>query len=181
MRPLYVILVDASGSMEPAWDTAWSIVFDVARGAPASFLILAFKSRAVDNVPLRCVHRYRGAIIYDIGCVLAERGVQRLRRRPEPGDVGIHFSSRTPINDAIVYAMQAVEKRGVPYEVHVISDNRDTASESTMEDVLAERSKAAHLQRIVLHCVGSCLRKYLDIYDEVVEHSHLAPPRPVFL
>jgi len=181
MRPLYVILVDASGSMEPAWDTAWNIVFDLARRAPASFIILAFKARRVDNVPDDCVHDYRSAVVYDVGCVMAMRGIQRLKSKPNPGDVGLRFSTRTPLNDAIVYTITALERRGVPYEIHIVSDNRDTASELTMEDVLAEKTRAKRLARIVLHCVGNCLRKYLDIYDEVVEHGSPVPPRPVFL
>lgn len=170
---LRVVLLDASGSMEPAWDVAWDVVFDAIR--KASFILLAFKARAVDAIPQRCVHHYSNAIVYDLGCVLAERRLTRLKRKPRPNDVGLRFSTRTPLNDALLFAITALEKRHVPYELIVISDNRDTASEHVMEDVLSAKANAKLLQRITLYCVGSCLQKYLDPYDSV----HVVASAPV--
>ena len=175
---LKVILLDASGSMEPAWDAAWSLIFEQVRRA--SFVLLAFKARAVDSIPQKCVRHYANAVVYDLGCVLAERGLTRLKRKPSPSDVGICFSTRTPLNDALIYTISAIDKRGVPFEIVVVSDNRDTASERTMDDVLIAKARAHNLKRIVLHCVGSCLQKYLDPYDkvEVVGQPIPASPSP---
>lgn len=175
---LKVILLDASGSMEPAWDTAWNVIFNTIR--KASFILLAFKARYVDSVPTECVHTCDAAVVYDIGCVLAKHGMLRLKRKPSPSDIGIRFSTRTPLNDAIIFAIYTLEKRGVPYELIVVSDNRDTASIHSMKDVVDARSKARHLRSIILYCVGSCLRKYLDPYDSVhvVASTSTTAPSP---
>ncbi len=175
---LRVVLLDASGSMEPAWDVAWDVVFNTVR--KASFILLAFKARRTDNVPDECTHTYHNAVIYDLGCAFSRLGIHRLRKRPRPEDVGLRFSTRTPLNDAIIFVIEQLEKRGYPYELIVVSDNRDTASWYRMEEVVQRKRGAACLRRLVLECVGSCLQKYLEPYDSVYVHGAriLGPPSP---
>jgi len=180
MEPLLrVLLVDGSGSMQPAWDAAWATVFDLARSSTA-FAILVFKEAlsASDILTVHDVERQAGRSpvidlvslkLIDYGLVLSAVGGRRLRRRPDPL---ITFSGRTPLNDAIAATLKLFERRykraTIPYEVYVVSDNRDTASRFYTLDRLKDlKSSVRGLRRLVLVPVGSALLRYLDIYDEV--------------
>jgi hypothetical protein len=167
---LYAILVDMSGSMEPAFDKAMGLVFDLAARAPAAFIVAGFREREPREAPPGSVHRFQNecgeGYIIDYGAAWAALGVRRLRRGGIP--VPASFRGRTPLNAALLAFARMVARRGVPFELHVVSDNRDTCSTCRSDRVAEELRRIPGLRRTVLHCVGNCLRRYTEPYDEVV-------------
>ncbi len=179
MPTLHVFLVDGSGSMRPAWDAAWSHLFEEARSIDQSFAILVFK-QLLNLTDLATIGRVRAAgrdpviidttnlkvVNYGDVLVTTER---KLRRVPHPL---ITFSHRTPLNDAIIAVLELVDARyrrtGVRYILTVVSDNRDYGSTAKWNHVVSAKEQAEGLEKLRIIAVGDFLNRYLEPYDEVV-------------
>ena len=177
-RPLLtVFLIDGSGSMRPAWDKAWSLLFDMVKEQPGAFTVIVFK-KTLNMTDLSNIGTVEGAIIkpegkglylIDYGKVIAEKSGNKLKRIPPPI---VTFSGWTPLNDAIVETIKLMESRynrtKVPYKIVVVSDNRDSRSVATETDVVNVKRTAKGLKKLDIVPVGEFLNKYLAPYDEIV-------------
>jgi len=177
---LNIFLIDGSGSMRPAWDVAWEALFRSAKESDGAFGILMFKSTLNyhDLMNLRyfstkypIVYEDSHLIIINIAAMIGNRLKSSIIEPP------LTFSGRTPLVDAILSMIRIAERRfertGVPYEITVISDNRDSSSFIKDDSIVIEmKRKAQGMRGLYLIPIGDLNTKYLDKYDKV-----LNPPR----
>ena len=175
-----LLLIDTSGSMAPAWDEAWEVVFTKAKES-SPFLLLGFKDpryhHEYRDVALK-YPEYPELMLIDIGKLLRVSGtnVVRLRRRPTPTDVGLRFCGRTPLNAAIHAVLtKIVAVRPWYVDIYVVSDNRDTSSHQHITEDMIETAKRqlgpSKLGRLTLIAVGTPSLTHTLVYDEIVDKS----------
>jgi len=175
MQKVEVLLLDASGSMLPAWYDAFQELYKKLENTYHAIVLLAFKHvHHVGSLPV--VTRGKYAAIINVAELLRRQGnVIKIKRAPAPEEVGMVFSGYTPLNESLILVMRIISQRfGAPAVIHVFTDNRDSMMAKDPEyaqlfnDEEVIRAKRETGSRLVAHLVGDYNLKYTVKYDEVV-------------
>lgn len=172
------ILIDGSGSMSPAWYTAWDAVFrTISENLESAFYILLFKTpRALTEAERSAVvaSDEKFYAIIDVARMLEQHGIVEIDRAPDPATLGIRFSGYTPLLAAITESLRLIRSEIAPeavLDVYVVSDNRDSLilrePEYHWRDSDVVEAKREARARLVLIPVGNALFKYTSKYDSV--------------
>ena len=171
-----VFLIDGSGSMEIAWNEAWSRLFDMLRSTDTAFSILLFKqprylTEAEEKGVIDTDERFYAVV--DIAKVLREKNLVRIKRTPQPSEIGITFRGKTPL---LVSILRTVELARSNYpkadiNIYVVSDNRDSmvhlnGYDYSDADITVRKAELG--VKVFLIPVGAFLSKYLSKYDGVL-------------
>jgi len=168
---LSVYLIDGSGSMWPAWFTAFSTLFRELKELKTPALLLAFQQNEVADKGV--VKRGEYAALINIAEFMKQKSLVVIKRAPTPEELGFEFKGWTPLLESIILTMTLVASRFKSQAtIHVFTDNRD--SMAPKQDYAKKYNANAIIDlkqkygiRLVAHLMGDPLIKYLDIYDEV--------------
>lgn len=182
-----VMLVDASGSMRPAWTAAWRHMFDATVENLTPFLLFMF--REAGTLGPQELHllrhpaalRGRHAVVVNVAHFIRNlAGGSLVREPPRPP---LAFRGYTPLNDAVATLFRefrgTLDSWDTSYELHVFSDNRGSYAagrDIPKEEALKAKRQLRRLRAVVWHPVGvDPLFRHLDLYDYVDVGGRLVP------